>query len=40
MITTHAKEMDIGVTIQADLNVFEQCGIAARKGNHNYTGND
>ena len=30
---TTAKEQDIGVTIQADLKVSEQCGIAARKGN-------
>ena len=28
-----ATEKDVGVTIQADLKVSEQCGIAARKGN-------
>ena len=31
VLNTTAKE-DIGVTIQADLKVSEQCGIAARKG--------
>ena len=33
VLNTTAKEKDIGVTIQADLKVSEQCGIAARKGN-------
>ena len=28
-----SKEKDIGVTINADWKVSEQCGIAARKGN-------
>ena len=36
VLNTTAKEKDIGVTIQADLKVSEQCGIAARKGNHQY----
>ena len=31
-IHTTTKEKDIGVNIQANLNVSEQCGIAARKG--------
>ena len=33
VLNTTANEKDIGVTIQADLKVSEQCGIAARKGN-------
>ena len=32
VLNTTAKEKDIGVAIQADLKVSEQCGIAARKG--------
>ena len=27
------KEKDLGVTLSADMNVSEQCGIAASKGN-------
>ena len=27
------KENDLGVTISADMNVSEQCGIVASKGN-------
>ena len=27
------KEKDLGVTFSADMNVSEQCGIAASKGN-------
>ena len=30
VLNTTAKEMDIGVTIQADPKVSEQCGIAAK----------
>ena len=33
MLNTTATEKDIGVTIQADLKVSEQCDNAARKGN-------
>ena len=33
VLNTTATEKHIGVTIQADLKVSEQCGIAARKGN-------
>ena len=33
VLNTTATEKDIGVTIQADLKVSEQCSIAARKGN-------
>ena len=33
VLNTTAKEKDIGVIIQADMKVSEQCGIAARKGN-------
>ena len=31
---TTVKEKDLGVTISADMQVSEQCGIAASKGNH------
>ena len=30
---TTVKEMDLGVTISADMKVTEHCGIAASKGN-------
>ena len=30
---TRVNEKDLGVTISADTNVSEQCGIAASKGN-------
>ena len=33
MLNTNAKEKKIGITIQADLKMSEQCRIAARKGN-------
>ena len=33
VLGTTVKEKDIGVTISADMNVSEQCGIAASKGN-------
>ena len=39
VINTTAKEKDIGVTIQADLKVSEQCGVAASK-RKSTTGND
>ena len=32
-VDTTVKEKDLGVTISADMNVSEQCGIAASKGN-------
>jgi len=32
-VTTTVKEMDLGITIGADMKVSEQCGIAAAKGN-------
>ena len=34
VLGTTVKEKDLGVTISADMNVSEQCGIAASKGNH------
>ena len=30
---TTVKEKDLGITISADMEVSEQCGIAASKGN-------
>ena len=33
VLGTTVKEKDLGVTISADMNVSEQCGIAASKGN-------
>ena len=33
VLGTTIKEKDLGVTISADMNVSEQCGIAASKGN-------
>ena len=33
ILGTTVKEKDLGVTISADMNVSEQCGIAASKGN-------
>ena len=33
VLGTTVKEKDLGVTITADMNVSEQCGIAASKGN-------
>ena len=30
---TTVKENDLGVTISADMNISEQCGIAASEGN-------
>ena len=33
MLNTTAKEKDIDVTKQADMNVSEQCGISAINGN-------
>ena len=33
ILNTTIKEMDIGLTISADMKVSEQCGIAAAKGN-------
>ena len=33
VLGTTVKENDLGVTISADMNVSEQCGIAALKGN-------
>ena len=34
VISTTVKEKDFGVTINGDMKVSEQCGIAASKGNH------
>ena len=34
VLRTTLKEMDLGMTISADMKVSEQCGIAASKGNH------
>ena len=33
VLNTTLKENDLGLTISADVNVSEQCGIAAAKGN-------
>ena len=33
VLGTNVKEKDLGVTINADMKVSEQCGIAASKGN-------
>ena len=33
VLGTTVKEKDLGVTISADMNVSEQCGIAASNGN-------
>ena len=33
VLDTTVKEKDLGITISADMNVSEQCGIAASKGN-------
>ena len=33
VLGTTNKEKDLGVTISTDVNVSEQCGIAASKGN-------
>ena len=33
VIGTTVKEKDLGITISADTNVSEQCGIAALNGN-------
>ena len=30
---TSVKEKDLGVTVSADMTVWEQCGLAAAKGN-------
>ena len=32
--TTVKEKKDLGLTINADMKVSEQCGIAASKGNH------
>ena len=32
VLGTTVKEKDLGVTISADMNISEQCGIAASKG--------
>ena len=34
VLNTTLKEKDLGLTISTDLEVSEQCGIAAAKGNH------
>ena len=36
VLCTTIKEKDLGVTINADMKVSEQCGIAASKGNQIY----
>ena len=33
VLNTTLKEKDLGLTINADMKVSEQCGIAAAKGN-------
>ena len=33
VLGTTVKEKDLGITISADMNVSEQCGIAATRGN-------
>ena len=33
VLNTTVKEKDLGLTISADMNVSEQCAIAAAKGN-------
>ena len=33
VLGTTVKENDLGVTISADMNISEQCGIAASEGN-------
>ena len=33
VLGTTVKEKDLGITISADMNVSEQCGIAVSKGN-------
>ena len=33
VLGTTVKENDLGVTISADMNISEQCGIAASNGN-------
>ena len=33
VLNTTIKEKDLGLTTSADMNVSEQCGIAAAKGN-------
>ena len=33
VLGTPVKEKDLGVTISADMNISEQCGIATSKGN-------
>ena len=33
ILGTSVKEKDMGVTVSADINVSEQCGLAAAKGN-------
>ena len=33
VLNTTLKEMELGLTISADIKVPEQCGIAAAKGN-------
>ena len=33
VVGTTVKEKDLGVTISADMNVSEQCGITASRGN-------
>ena len=33
LLGINVKEKDLGVTISVDMNVSEQCGIAASKGN-------
>ena len=34
VLKTPLKENDLGLTINADIKVSEQCGIAAEKENH------
>ena len=33
VLNTTVKENDLGLTINADMKISEQCGIAAAKGN-------
>ena len=33
VLGTTVKEIDLGITVSADMKVSEQCGIAASKGN-------
>ena len=36
VLSTTAKEKDLGITISADMKVSEQCGIAVSKGNKSF----